>query len=167
MFVSHLNRSQNEFQTLANSSFFIGSCHTDSIRSENNSILHSKVKGHRALELGDPAEGAHGGRGGAPVCVAGVLAALQEVLASPVVRQLVEGPGAVGHHARVHLAELKGLVDRGAVLGPLHHLTAEVWPLVQPQLPHVAMHLAGTEGEKDNHCEGLVRVLFCTKSTVI
>lgn len=62
------------------------------------------------LKLCDPAEGAHAGRGRAPVAVLPVLAPLQEVLLPPVVGQVVEHPGAVGHHAGVGLAELEGVV---------------------------------------------------------
>lgn len=62
------------------------------------------------LKLRDPAEGAHAGRGRSPVAVLPVLAPLQEVLLPPVVGQVVEHPGAVGHHAGVGLAELEGVI---------------------------------------------------------
>lgn len=76
-----------------------------------------------------------------------VLASLQEVLLPPVVGQVVEHPGTVGHHAGVGLTELEGVVHRGAVVGALHHLAAEVGPLVQPHLPGTAIDL-WAEGTK-------------------
>lgn len=99
------------------------------------------------LKLCDPAEGADAGRGRAPVAVLPVLASLQEVLLPPVVGQVVEHPGAVGHHTGVGLTELEGVVHGGAVVGALHHLAAEVRPLVQPHLPGAAVDLRA-EGTK-------------------
>lgn len=62
------------------------------------------------LKLRYPAEGAHTGRGRPPVGMLPVLAPLQEVLVPPVVGEVVEHPGAIGHHTGVRLAQLVGVV---------------------------------------------------------
>ena len=72
-------------------------------------MFHHGIPPWGVLELCDPAEGAHTGGGRAPVGVVAVLATIQEVLLPLEVWQLVQGPGAIRHHAGVEVAELERL----------------------------------------------------------
>lgn len=59
-----------------------------------------------------------------------VLALLQQVLASPVVGMLVEDPDAFLNLSRVNFMEAPAVQQVGQVITELHHLTAEVWMLI-------------------------------------
>lgn len=63
---------------------------------------------------------------GAPLRVAAVLAPLQQVLAPPVVRMLVEDPGALKHLAGVDVTAVPALMEDGHIVGHLHGLALKV-----------------------------------------
>ena len=109
--------------------------------------FHHGVHPWWVLQLSDPAEGAHTGGGGAPVSVVVVLAAFQEVLLPLEVGLLVQGPGAICHHAGVDVAELECLRNRWAVLSPLGHLTSEILLIVKPDLPGISINLEIEQGQ--------------------
>lgn len=70
-----------------------------------------------------------------------VFALLQEVLVPPVVGEVKQDPGAVCNHTGVGLTHLVGIIDRRTVIRAFNHLTAKVWPLVEPQLAGTAINL--------------------------
>jgi len=108
------------------------------------------------LELCDRAEGPGCRGAGAPVCVVGVLATLQDVLGSVVVGLLVEHPGAVRHHTGVELPELKGLINRRAVLNTLCCLTSKTLLVIELDLPGLSRHLERIELKMVKLCRHLV-----------
>lgn len=59
-----------------------------------------------------------------------VLARANQVLASPVLRVLVEDPVTVHHVAGGDVGGAEALQQGGAVVGQLDHLAPELWPLV-------------------------------------
>lgn len=59
-----------------------------------------------------------------------VLAGANQVLATPVVRVLVEDPVTVHHVAGGDVGGAETLQQGGAVVGQLNHLASELWPLV-------------------------------------
>lgn len=67
---------------------------------------------------------------GPPLGVMLVLALLQQVLAPPVVRILVEDPDALLDVGRVDVAVAPAVLQVGQVLTELHHLAAEVWMFI-------------------------------------
>lgn len=70
-----------------------------------------------------------------------ILSPLQQILTPSVVGEVIKDPDAIGHCTGVHLAQLVGVVHRGAVIGALYHLPTKVRPLVQPHLPCVSINL--------------------------
>lgn len=79
-------------------------------------------------------DGAHRRLHGPPLCVLPVLALLQQVLAPPVVRMLVEDPDAVLDVSGLNVAVAPAVHQAGHVLAELNHLAAEVWPFVDADL---------------------------------
>lgn len=92
-------------------------------------------------KLSDPAEGANTRRRCPPVCMLPILSPLEQILAPLVVGEVVKDPNPISHRTRVHLAQLVGVIDRGTIIRTFHHLSTEVWPLIQPQLPCVSINL--------------------------
>lgn len=92
-------------------------------------------------KLSDPAEGANARRGCPPVGVLPILSPFQQILAPSVVGEVVKHPDAIGHSAGIHLAQLVGVIHRGTIIRTFHHLSTEVRPLIQPQLPRVSIDL--------------------------
>lgn len=80
--------------------------------------------------LHDTLDGTHGWLKGAPLGVSPVFALLQQVLAPPVVRILVEDPGALLDVGRVDVPVTPAVLQVGHVFTEFQHLAAEVWPLV-------------------------------------
>lgn len=74
----------------------------------------------------DSADGPDIGLHGPPLRVTPVLAPLQQVLAPPVVRVLVEDPGALKHLAGVDVAAVPALVKDRHVISHLHGLALKV-----------------------------------------
>lgn len=100
-----------------------------------------QIKAGVRLKVSDPAEGAQTRWGRPPVGMLPVLSPLQQILAPSVVGKVIKGPDAVCHRAGMHLPQLVGLVHRRAIRGTVHHLSAKVRPLVQPQLPRISVYL--------------------------
>lgn len=98
------------------------------------------------LKVGDPSEGAGGGTGGSPFAELPVLAGPHKVLAPPVVGMLVEGPVAVHDVGGVDVTATEALLDGVTVLAELHHLSLEVWPLVDSHTVGTAAGLLGQRG---------------------
>lgn len=85
------------------------------------------------LKFSDPSEGANDGTGSAPVAVPPVLPRSQEVLPASVVGVLVEDPVAVHDITGVDVAVMETVRHTGAVVHELHHVTVEIWFLIDPQ----------------------------------
>lgn len=68
----------------------------------------------------------------APVTTGPVLSRAQEILATPVVRVLVEDPVTLHDVAGVNVTEAEALVHVGAVIGELHCVSHHVRPVVDP-----------------------------------
>lgn len=98
------------------------------------------------LKVGDPTEGAGGGTGGSPFAELPVLAGPHKVLAAPVVWMLVEGPVAIHDVGGVDVTATETVLDGVTVLAELHHLSLEVWPLVDS---HAVGTAAGLLGQRD------------------
>lgn len=78
----------------------------------------------------DSSDGAHRRLKGPPVCVPLVFTLLQQVLAAPVVRLLVEDPRSILDMSRVDVSVPPSLLKIGQVFAHFDHLPAEVWTLV-------------------------------------
>lgn len=78
----------------------------------------------------DTAERPHSGIHGCPLVEATVVSLLQQVLASAVVRKLIEDPGAILHTGRVDLPEVPAVGQVVHIFSALQHLAAEVRPFV-------------------------------------
>lgn len=76
---------------------------------------------------------------GAPVCVPSVLALLQQVLVSPVVRILIENPDAVLDMSRVNVTVTPAVHQIRQVFAELEHLAAEVWTFVDAHPVHAKL----------------------------
>lgn len=74
-------------------------------------------------------DGAHPGAHASPVVVYPVLSRGQQVLAPPVVGVLIQKPGALHHIARVDVIVMEALVEVGAVVRQLRHLSSELGAL--------------------------------------
>lgn len=70
----------------------------------------------------------------APVTTSPVLSRAKEILASPVVRVLVEDPITFHDVAGVNVRVAEALVHIGAVLHELHRVPHQVRPVVDPHL---------------------------------
>lgn len=107
------------------------------------------------LKVGDPSEGAGGGTGGSPFAELPVLAGPHKVLAPPVVGMLVEGPVAVHDVGGVDVTATEAVLDGVTVLAELHHLSLEVWPLVDSHTVGTAAGIrkgtAGANGVAVSH----------------
>lgn len=79
-----------------------------------------------------PPERAHHGVVAAPVTTGPVLSGAQEILASPVVRVLVEDPETLHDVAGVNVTVVEALVHVGAVIHELHCVSHHVRPVVDP-----------------------------------
>lgn len=78
-------------------------------------------------------DGSHPGTETSPLIKPPVFTRAHQVLASPVMGMLVEDPVAVHHVAGVDVAKVEAFVQGGAVISQLHHLTSELWALIDPQ----------------------------------
>lgn len=79
----------------------------------------------------DAFDGSHPRAQASPLDEPPVLAGTHEVLASPVMRMLVEDPVSAHHVAGVDVSGAKVFVEGGNVFGQLHHLPPELGTLVQ------------------------------------
>lgn len=95
-------------------------------------ILMWIVTGNGLVQIDDPSQRAHPGIHGPPVVVAPVVPRPQQVLAPPVVGQLIEDPAALQHMEGVQLIEPEAIVDAGTVFSELRHQGPVVVSLVQP-----------------------------------
>lgn len=68
----------------------------------------------------------------APFTTGSVLSGAQEILASPVVRVLVEDPVTFHDVAGVNVMVAEALVHIGAVIHELHHVSHHVRPVEDP-----------------------------------
>lgn len=90
-----------------------------------------KVWKRLSVKVSDSPERADPWAGAAPVAVPAVLAGPQVVGSSPVVGLVVQQPMAVDHVARVNVRHTQAVLDVGAVVAHLLHLTGHVGTLVQ------------------------------------
>lgn len=70
----------------------------------------------------------------APVTTGPVLSRAQEILASPVVRVLVEDPETLHDVTGVNVTVVETLIHVRAVIHEFHHLSHHVRPVVDPHL---------------------------------
>lgn len=84
------------------------------------------------VEVSDPPEGTNPWTGAAPVTVSAVLSRPQVVGSSPVVGLVIQEPVAINHIAGVNVGHAQAVLDVGAVVADLLHLTGHVWSLIQP-----------------------------------
>lgn len=84
------------------------------------------------LKISDSAEGANGGTHGTPVTELAILARRHEILTASITGVLIEGPVALHDIARVNAAALETLMNGLAVITEFHHLTLEIWPIIDP-----------------------------------
>ncbi len=75
-------------------------------------------------------EGANGGTHGTPVAELAILARKHEILTASITGVLIEGPVALQDIARVEAAALETFMNGLAVIAEFHHLTLEIWPIV-------------------------------------
>lgn len=92
-----------------------------------------------SLEIHEAPDGADPGVVAAPFVEALVLAGPHVVVMSPVVGLLVHEPVAVHHVAGVDVGHVETLIEVGAVVCQLYHLTSHVEMLVQPHLVAAAV----------------------------
>lgn len=81
----------------------------------------------------DASDGSDPGAHASPLVEPPVLARMYQVLASPVVRMLVEDPVAIHYVAGVDVVEVEAFIQGGAVIGQLHHLASKFWALIDHQ----------------------------------
>lgn len=74
-----------------------------------------------------------------PVSEVAVLASLQQILTSPIVRMLIEDPGPIQNVTGLYLTVTEAVIERGPVLTALHNLTLEVRPLIQTNTESASM----------------------------
>ena len=86
------------------------------------------------LEIHDASEGANPGAHSSPVVVLPVLSGPQVVLPALVVGLVVHQPVAVHHVAGVDVGHAETVLDIGAVVAQLHHLTSHIRAIIQPHL---------------------------------
>lgn len=84
------------------------------------------------LKISDFAEGANGGTHGTPVTELAILSGWHEILTALKTGVLIEGPVSLHDIARVNAAALEAFMDGPAVITEFHHLTLEIWPIVDP-----------------------------------
>lgn len=96
-----------------------------------------------------PAEGASRGTCCAPVAELPVLAGMHKVLAPSIAGMLIQGPVAFHHIAGVDVPAAEALLHGFAVVTKLHHLTLEVWALIDAQavLPPTVLEVNKQERE--------------------
>lgn len=82
-----------------------------------------------------------------PVATGPVLSGPQEVLASPVVRVLVEDPVALHDVAGINVTEAETVVHVGAVVHELHALSHHLRPVVDSHLVGSSVLWLDREGE--------------------
>lgn len=68
----------------------------------------------------------------APVTTGPVLSRAQEILASPIVRVLVEDPETLHDTAGVNVTEAEAVIHVGAVIHELHRVSQQVGPVIDP-----------------------------------
>lgn len=86
----------------------------------------------RTLKISDSAEGADGGTHSTPVAELAILARRHEILTASITGVLIEGPVSIHDIARVNAAALETFMNGLAVITEFHHLTLEIWPIIDP-----------------------------------
>lgn len=80
----------------------------------------------------DASDGSNPGTHASPLMKPPVFTRMYQVLASPVMRMLVENPVAI-HYIAVDVIEMEAFIQGGAVVCQLHHLSSKFWALVDHQ----------------------------------
>lgn len=99
-----------------------------------------------ACSHSDTSDGSHPGTPASPFIEPPVFTRAHEVLASPVMRVLIEDPVAIHGVAGVDVTEMEAFVQGGAVICQLHHLASKLWALVDHQPVRALVLMKGQGG---------------------
>lgn len=93
-------------------------------------------------------KGANHGIHATPVVAGSVFSRSQEVLTASIVRVLVEGPEALHTVAGVDAVVTEAIVDIGAVIGELHHVSVHLGPVVDSHTVGSSVLLSGEQKQR-------------------